>query len=178
MENGKLVIRWKELPHARAALACAMRRVGYRRIEAIFIEWPHLREACVRLAAVTGGELLPDAEPSEPLLAACLRAGALAMAYGAQEDGLASFVRSVSSRAAEGVLRRTAWLHMPGIMRRWEPMESTLLDALEACQARAIELSPEPHPMRGRRDALLVVASRVFSLRDLDRAGVIDAASV
>lgn len=143
-------------------------------LQSLWLEWPHLKRASTRLSRLTAGLTLPSAK-GEPLLTHCIRAGvqAATSARAEKQDTLAAFVLTVSRTLPEilsyTVSIRSArhnWVY-------WSPVEDYLLDELKQRRATELRVQAEPHPLHKNTGVRLVLASRVFSMNDLARAGVL-----
>ena len=158
---------------SRAFVADLVRKIGWERMECLFLDWPHLKRAGDRMARLMGGDLLLSADWAGNLAEACLTDGISAY-EAARSDGadtLSAFILAVSQRACD-MLQYTVCLREKSAWRRWEPAEDYLWELIEARDISAVRFMAEAHPMRGNRDARVVIASRIFSVADLGRAGV------
>lgn len=151
----------------------AMHQVGYGDLARIQAEWPHLAGAYKRLTRLSGGLLMP-ATDGDSLLVRSLSLGceAVRVAEAKGDDTLAAFVLAVSRKLPD-MLSFIVQMKVRANWVSWNPIEDYLLDEIKRSKATEIRIVSNPHPLSTVTQTRMIVASRVFSLNDLVRAGVI-----
>ncbi len=156
----------------------AIRAVDEDDVRAMTLDWPDLDQALHRASFYTAGLLLPGRD--HPLLVEVIMAshGAYRRAVGndlPEDECSAEAARAMARSLSLIISRMEVSVHDGVAWWRWSPPKSHLTDHLKKSRVRKVRVDPVGHdPEVPRRDPFadrLIIASRIFDLPLLERAG-------
>lgn len=165
---------YSPIPHiaATADLKKAARQVGEGDLRSLWLDWPSLQEASRNMARYTGGLLLPGAE--RPMLIEALDSGLKGYrAANETQSPVAGFIHGVCD-VMTSLMTIEVIGHDGHVWKRWKPLSMHLAEFLENPLLTTLRIGlDEDAPIFESPEARIVIASRIFSIHELELSGLI-----
>jgi hypothetical protein len=169
-----------ELGSASSETKKACQRTRKQRVaQDLFTRWPNLREASNRLTSYLTPHWPDPRDSSQSLLVNCLNAALMEAKAAYETDGDIAEQKAFIVKASEELglsmavslmlRRKTGWiLH--------DPLSEALDEVIKSFGLEALAWIDAPHAGHDCQRSRLICASRVFRLKDLKLAGLLDKA--